>query len=72
MPINNIDSKCLKDNRTCLIGYLDFISRENGFNSLGGGHTNTHKHAYQLPRQKQLQKTRCMLAFGQRKPGLKL
>ena len=70
-PINNINSKCytekLKGSKTCLIGYSDFISREQ---YLIAQVVDTHRHrhtntrTYRLPRQKQFQETR-------RAPGLK-
>ena len=48
LPINSIDSKCrtekLKDSRTCLIGYSDFISHEWLLIVRGQTHIDTHTH----------------------------
>ena len=55
-PISYINSKChiktLKSSRTCLIGYLAFISHK--WFLIAWGQTHPRTHTYQPPGQKQL------------------
>jgi len=63
---------CLTNHKGSVYIYHTIIIMPLVINSLRGRDTHTHTHTYRPCRQKQFQKTSCVLAFGWHVPGLNI